>query len=896
MDNDFIRFMREAKLLDAASRPLRMRLAFPDRISDDMLLPQKVFGSESICGGIEYRILCLATDALLPLKALIALPVALEFVTDRGELRQVCGIVAEAAAGDSDGGLATYQLVLRDALAIMEQRTNTRIFRNLNEVDIVQRILAEWCQGNAVLASAFEREVDDCFHLRSTPPREFTMQYNESDAAFIRRLLARRGIGWYVRAGHSRDADTAPRADTVPVHTLVLFNSVDSLAPNAAGTVRYHRDNATEERDTITAWGAARVLTPGSVSRHSWDYKNPDGAHFMAADAASAANQGDSGNELAASLNDYRVQMPHAGADNDDLGRLGKLRMSRHDLLSKCFHGSGSVRDFCAGEYFTLDGHPEIDRHAAAERDFVITALRLVAQNNLPKALATRVERLFAGNRWQVGDGALDHLNADADLDARPVRFHLHFTAVRRGIDIVPAFDEEHDLPRTRLQSALVVGPQDEEVHCDELGRVRIRFPGTRAADHAGGSGASGTPADSAWVRVAAHWAGNGPGAAHQCGGLGLPRVGSEVLVDFLGGDPDKPIVVGQLYNGQARPPALSERGDLPGNRYLSGLKSREIHGERGNQLCFDDSQGQIGVQLASDHGGSQLNLGWLTQPRSDGAGSPRGEGAELRSDKAVAVRGARGLLLTAEAGGGASGTQLDRDALNGLADSLQKLAGQLATLAEQHALDACAGSALPQLLDKLRQLHQGLNGGGDGGATGGGEALVAIGGPAGVVVGSGQHLALGGSLQVDLVSGADTRLSSGGATALRAADGISLFSHQEGVKLTAASGKVQVQAQDDTLQLLAKKVMALISTTDWITITARQGVRINGGSSELVISADGIQGYTAGKSEMYAADHQTFGAKSVTAEFPGFKLCASLASGAASAGDAATPLDQGSP
>jgi type VI secretion system secreted protein VgrG len=262
-DNDFFGFMGLPKELVTSNRPLRLRLDLPGGINDDMLLPQRVFGSETLCGGIEYRVLCVSSNVHLPLKEMIAVPAALQFVTDRGDLRSVCGIVTEAASGDSDGGLASYQLVLRDALAILEKRTNTRVFRNMNEVEIVQRLLNEWRQKSAILGTCFNHETDEAFGQRTYPQREFTMQHNESDAAFIRRLLKRRGIGWYIRADGEAEA---------PSHTLVLFNSADSLRQNAAGTIRYHRDAATEERDTITSWSAVRSLQPGVVTRHSWDY------------------------------------------------------------------------------------------------------------------------------------------------------------------------------------------------------------------------------------------------------------------------------------------------------------------------------------------------------------------------------------------------------------------------------------------------------------------------------------------------------------------------------------------------------------------------------------------------------------------------------------------------
>lgn len=385
-DNDFFGFMALAKELVTSNRPLRLQLDLPGGLNDDMLLPQRVFGSETVCGGVEYRVLCVSASVQLPLKEMIAVPAALQFVTDRGDLRSVCGIVTEASSGDSDGGLASYQLVLRDALAVLEKRINTRVFRNMDEVEIVQRILNEWRQKSPILGTCFRHETDEAFSQREYPKREFTMQHNESDAAFIRRLLKRRGIGWYFRPDAESEA---------PMHILVLFNGADSLRQNAAGTIRYHRDAATEERDTITSWSAVRSLQPGVVTRHSWDYRNPQGRDFMMAEASSRVDQGASGNELAASLDDYQILMPHAGDDNEDLCRLGQVSMNRHDYESKCFHGEGSVRDLCAGEYFTLSEHPEVDDHSPEDRDFVVTALQVTAQNNLPKALAARVERLF---------------------------------------------------------------------------------------------------------------------------------------------------------------------------------------------------------------------------------------------------------------------------------------------------------------------------------------------------------------------------------------------------------------------------------------------------------------------------------------------------------------------
>jgi type VI secretion system secreted protein VgrG len=530
--------------------------------------------------------------------------------------------------------------------------------------------------------------------------------------------------------------------------------------------VRYHRDGAADGRDTVTSWTAARRLQPGVTTRHSWDYKNPSVDQFMFAGTRSQVDQGSFGNELAASLDDYLVDIPHAGNDFDDYQRLGQLRMSRHGLETKCFQGEGCVRDFCAGEFFVLDGHPEVDTHPSTEREFVITELELEAWNNLPADLTTRAQRLLAGSRRHapgLGTGVVvQDVGSTAPL-------HVRFTAVRRGVPIVPDFDPRVDLPHPQLQSAIVVGPAGEEVHCDAVGRVKIRFPGMREEDHrhAHGAGASGGPADSAWVRVSSSWAGNGPGAERQCGTVGLPRVGTEVLVSFLGGDPDRPVITGQVFNHAAKPPAFSGTGDLPGNRYLSGTRTREIQGQRGNQLRFDDTRGQISAQLASDHGASELNLGWLTDPRANGAAEPRGEGAELRSDGSVAIRGATGVLITAEASRGRQDPQLARPELLGLAEMLQGVVDEVGKLAEHHADDESTGR-LAEMADKLRHWHDGSNLAP--GGTKGGAPMVAVTAPAGIALASPDVVVVGSAKKVDVASAGDAEVSAGRNIFVRAA------------------------------------------------------------------------------------------------------------------------------
>ncbi|UVW28615.1 type VI secretion system Vgr family protein [Massilia sp. H6] len=377
--------------LTEANRPIRLRLYQEKGVLDDALLVKRVTGSETLCGGLEYRLLCVSGRADLPLKQLIALPVELQFVTDRGNMRVVHGIVAQAAAGQSDGGLATFELVLRDALALMEQRTNTRVLRNMNELDITRVFVDEWRRNNPVLARSFDMDWSQV--KGSFPAREFTMQHNESDADFLRRLWRRRGITWFVRPGLASQS----QGKDMPGHTLVLFNDGFTLAQNAAGVVRYHRDDGTEQTDTIFAWSPVRKLVPGNLNRLSWDYRQ---GRPMTVNRPACIDQGAAGNRFALGLDDYLIDGPHAGEDGDDYRALGELRMKRHEYESKCFYGEGSVRALRVGEWIALSGHLDIDTHLPQDREFVITRLEVDAENNLPKTLDDRIQRLFALNRW----------------------------------------------------------------------------------------------------------------------------------------------------------------------------------------------------------------------------------------------------------------------------------------------------------------------------------------------------------------------------------------------------------------------------------------------------------------------------------------------------------------
>lgn len=865
--SDIVNYMIALDGLSVENRPLHLRLAGPDGISERTLLPQRLQGQESICGGFEHRVLCVTDNARLALKDFIGLPAAVQIVTDQGELRQLCGIVTEASAGESDGGLATYLLVLRDALAVMEKRQNTRIFRGKNELDIVTLLVSEWRERNDVLRACFDLVIDPALAERGLPKREFTMQHNESDAAFIRRLLRRCGIPWYFRSGMpDRGAPPELQGRNVPAHTLVLFDDPLRLPQNAAGKVRYHRDSATEERDAINGWCAIRTLQPGRASLHSWDYDYPSARSFMASSSTSAVNQGVRGNRLAAMLDDNAVAAPHVGESAVDLTRLGALHMERHDSAAKYFRGEGGVRALAVGEWIGIDGHPELDTHPASERQFIVTSQQVVTQNNLPVDFRSRVERLFSRSGWIS--------SSDRAQEKTASRYKTQFECVRRGIRILPEYDPRRDLPDPRLQSAIVVGPPNEEVWCDEYGRVKIRLTGTRPADHehAAGAGSSDTDADSAWVRVASSWAGNGPGSGHQFGTRFLPGVGTEVLIDFLGGDPDKPIIVGQLYNRAAPPPDFSREDGLPGNKYQSGIRSREIHGQRGNQLRLDDTPGQISAQLASDHGSSQLNLGYLTEPRHAGKGAPRGDGAELRTDDHLALRAAKGMLISAWRHLGSAtrtGTQLARE------DYLRLLrdCGELFKTLGEYAAGHQALPSSSQEQDALRTRFDGWEAGSNTDPTTQppAEPVIAITAPAGMGFASSKAVVTYAGSNIDTVAQQHLQMTAGQRFTLNAGKGISLFSHHDGLSAIAHHGKLLLQSQHDDTIVNAACNLTLTSSEGKLRAMAKVIELVADDGSYIKIGAGGITFGSKSPLKFLAPDFIFDAPSTMAAELPAF-------------------------
>lgn len=840
--------------LSGHNRPIRLTLWGPDGIVHDLMIVKQVSGVESVCGGIKYRVLCVCLQAGLKLTQFMAMPAELQFVTSTGGLRSVCGIIDSAEEGQSDGGLATYQLILRDALSIMDQGCASRIFNRMNEVDITDLVLSGWCRDNPILARAFTFDLLR-LNYASYPKREFTMQYRESDAAFLRRLWKRRGLAWFFQPTAKRDLNDCPS------HTLVLFDDAGSLEQNAAGSVRYHRDDSTEVADSITAWHPKRRLIPGSVTRQSWDYKK-GGTDYV--NVPTIAAQGAFGDQFASGLDDGLIDVPHAGDDSADYRALATRRMLHHEYMAKSIHGEGGGRDWAPAQWVAITGHAGIDRRPEAERQFVFTEVRVAAENNLPKTVAERANRLFSLNAWHTGQaGSADAQSGVAAASVeRDGRYTAQFACVRRGIPIVPLYDPRTDLPATHDETAVVIGPEGESVYCDELGRVRVRFPGCRPDEREGGRAAGGlTGHDSGWLMVATGCAGAAFGLST------LPRVGSTVLVSFLAGDPDKPVIINAIHSGVTPAPQFDHSSVLPADRYLCGMVSREIGGTRSNQLRIDDTGGQISVQLASDHAATQLNMGYLTQPRRGAQTTPRGDGFELTTNANGSIRTAQALLISTWGRLDACANQFSAEEFIGLLDDCAALFRSLGDVALAH--QGLGPDTAPQA-----ELHSDIKAAPAGGNTDpngqGGEPTLSMTAPAGIAFSTPKTMVSYAGVNIDTVAQQHLQFTSGQRFNVNAGKGISLFAHHDGIRAIAHYGKFVMQSQHDDTDINSAKNISITATDGIVSVMARE-VRLVAEDGSFVKVGGGVTLGTNADIKGHAANVAFSGPATMQAELPTF-------------------------
>lgn len=587
------------------------------------LLAECVRGEEAISGGYSFRFEALSLDAHLPLKSLIGQPALLQLLTaTSGSFRAFHGHVTAAGISGANGGFARYVLTIEPWTRFLAFGRDSRVFQDMTTIEILDSVFKTWT-GRARLMPEWRFELADS---RVYPKRSLTTQYQESDLAFAERLMHEEGLFSFFE--HSGDPDKA----SLGGHTLVIADHNGAFQPNAQAAVDFTRPGAVMRADSIDRWRIESRLMTDAIEMGSWDYRT---VRQRRVDAVGP--QGEAG------LTSRDAPGVYAWPDRVQGQRIALNQIQALEAARQVHVGAGTVRSFTPGTTFTLHGHAHVD--TADDRSFLITRTVHLMHNNLSADVLGSVGKL-------LGRGTVS-LNAAGEFslssDTRPL--------YRNRIDAIPARvpyrssgrDAHgrllHPRPTVRgQQTAVVVGPPGATVHTDRDHRIKVQFHWQRGdASHSrlahpyqeGHTGAPGTDTAGTWVRVTT------PLAGANWGSNMLPRVGQEVLIDFIEGDIDRPVVIGSLYNGRGQQDAQHNQvghgaaaatGNAPawfpgeGGAHahpavLSGFKSQAMADSQGgagaySQLVFDDTSGQSRVVLQrhtkAHDGMAELNLGQL--------------------------------------------------------------------------------------------------------------------------------------------------------------------------------------------------------------------------------------------------------------------------------------------
>ncbi|QBG87507.1 type VI secretion system Vgr family protein [Xanthomonas oryzae] len=822
-------------------RILELQFAGHNAPRRNLLFPLRLQLTGALSEPFTADVTCLSQSSAIELKTLLGQRAGITIRHHNGE-RKVNGVVTAVRQMGADGGFSSYRLRIQPALALLAYRRTCRIFQDVSVPDIVAQIVQEHRASNPPIAASFRLDQQ----LRQTyAPRSYCTQFDEDDLSFMHRVMAEEGINYTFAFADDQGA---------PTHTLVLFDDANDLAQASPARIGYRRAEDATPADSLLAWQGERQVMTSATALVSYDYKPAASSN---ADDQSVIDQGEEGRAASATLKDYSALSPYYASNSAEYARYAQVRQTWHDQQAKTWYGGATTPGLEVGTYVEIADHPSLAEDSSEQRQFVVTEQFLDITNNLPADM-TR----------QLPSGLLGLPSADVgpppSLAAVPpppegAAQYLRFAGVRRGVALVPSRVPSLRRPTASgPQTATVVGKAGEVVDTDEMGRILVQMHWPLAQEHAKG-GADYDERSSTRVRYAS------PSASEGFGHQFIPRIGDEVLIEFLHGDIDRPIAVAVIHNGRRPTAAFSGARGLPGNRTLSGILTREHNGSGANELLFDDTTGQPRARLASTHQASELNLGYLTHPRADGQADPRGQGAELRTDAAAALRAAQGMLLTTYARSQAAGHQLDRDELDALLAQCLELFKGLGDYAAQHGGQAMEANGQ----DALRQALQGWPSGTDRSAAG--KPLMAFAASEGMVSATPHsHLSYAGH-NIDSVAQQHLQLTSGQATRVHAGQGIALFAQASGLSAIANQGPVRLQAQADALVANAQTNLQLTANTGEVLLSAPRIRLVAEDGSFLSIGGGGITLGTQGGVELHAASHALLGPSTEQADRPSF-------------------------
>ncbi|WP_151752248.1 type VI secretion system Vgr family protein [Acinetobacter bereziniae] len=852
-----IYFLLEKLGLTTQKRALHAQ--FSNHTLNDHVFLQCIHGTHAINDGMNLQLICLSTLNDIALKRFIGCRVAIDVVNDRSELNRISGIVTKAEVGASDGALTIYRLTVEDPTALWKQRRNSRVFMNMSALQVVEVIFNEWRERSPLFASSLT--LDKSGLTKDYDIRPFIMQNNERDIDLIQRLLASEGVTSLI---DETQLKVSHFNEPIQPQKLRLIDDNTQYESLERRTIRFHRSSAIETRDSIINFTEQRSLQPTSVHIHRWQadiLETEEGAgnvqsKYQHSDQYDNASLGleQVWHFSPAWTQDLNGEDGATPSGNSQIERFNQNLSNYYDAQAKQFTAISTVRDAQVGYHFELKGHPQIDQKDSADQQFLIISKTFYHQNNLPKDLSHQVEALIRQSQWQLA-----HLTTNNNEERQANQLVLQ----RRNITVVPEYDPLTQRPAAHPMRARVVGPSGDEIHVDEWGRIKVRFLFTRNEDHShdGGAGVNDNDTDSAWVDVLTPWAGEGYGARF------LPRIGELVVVDFFAGDIDRPFVVGRIHEGYRYPTKFDDKGKLPDTKKLAGIKSKEYQGSGYNQLRFDDTTNQISSQLHSSHGATQLNLGNLSYPKETETSEGRGEGFELRTDQWGAIRAEQGLLLSTHAQNGASGNHLDTtEAKSQLENSLNN-SKALSEVAKHQQTDPLDN--LEHLKSFVVALEKDDTEQTKSQADAFKQALMILASPNSIALSSNQDIHLSADGQISHSASDSINLSTQKSVVAHAQNKISLFAAQEGARLYAGKGKVEIQAQNDGADLIARKGVQIISTEDRIEFIANKKIVILSDTSMLEVSGKGVLTTTPGLFESKAGQHKFESGQKIVTTLP---------------------------
>ena len=421
-------------------------------------------------------------------------------------LRSVSGMVSSFEQGDSGFRQTFYRMEINPELWRLGLRRNSRIFQNESPIDILQSLLTE----NGVTQYRFDLRHEH-------PPREFCVQYRETDLAFLQRLSAEEGLTYYFEQDGGQTK-------------LIFSDDAQTLNNGNAVSLPYNLNKKAQLQETVvTAFNRSERVRPSEVKLKDYTFKNPSWTAEFNKEAGDANNQR-SGYE----------HYDYPGRFKDESQGKAFTQYRLESLRTDAHQGWGTSNS----AQLSVGGLLQLTNHPNASLNTLWQISRIVYRGSQPQAL-----------EQEGGDKA---------------------TTLENEFEFIPRHQSWRPMQLTKPrvegpQIAIVVGPKDEEIYCDKFGRIKLQFLWDREGQYNDHS--------SCWIRVTQPWAGK------NWGMIAIPRVGQEIVVDFLEGDPDQPIVTGRTYHATNMPPDA-----LPAAKTQMNLMSQTYKGGGYNGLMMDDA------------------------------------------------------------------------------------------------------------------------------------------------------------------------------------------------------------------------------------------------------------------------------------------------------------------